>query len=248
MNKFFTRLDLRRLHNEEWFNFFTEYKGFVLYITAAVLGIQQLFANFIELMQKADAALEQIRKSKVTDDIVQLDARRDNAFRMLKSALRYGLSSTDPNQLAAAKKLEPVFKHYGNLAAKSYDDETAGIVNFIQDLRGSYASYVEILEWEGMIAALELANNEFEAAILLRNAESADRPAYKMLDLRTKINRCYLDMIEKIEAKILLNGDEDIAEFVKNLNSNIERYKQTLARRKPASRVYDEQTEEDSTI
>lgn len=248
MKRIFLRLDLNRLHNEEWFNFFIEYKGFVLFVTAAVLGIDTLFTKFLQLLQKVEEALEQIRKSPITDDLAMLDHRRDNAFRMLKTALKFGMSSPDAEQKNAAKKLESVFKHYGNLALKSYDDETAGIINFIQDLRGEYAPYVQILNWTPMINDLEFANNAFETAMMQRTAQSANRPDFKMAGLRRDINRCYLDMLENMEAQVLLHGGDDIEEFAKTLNANIERYKNTLARRKPVNKDTETKDEEDSTI
>jgi hypothetical protein len=65
-----------------------------------------------------------------------------------------------------------------------------------------------------------------------------------VLDLRRKIDRCYLDIIERIEAQILLQGDETFATFVKTLNTNIDRYLAVLNRRGGKKKGEKEEEEE----
>jgi hypothetical protein len=243
MNRLFLRINLTHLHNEEWFNFFVEFKGFVTQATAILLGVEELFARFLVLIQNVDDALEQIRKSVVTDDIARLDERRDSALRMLRAAWKYGMSSLDPTKRGAAEKLEIVFNRYGNLAEKSHNDETASVLNFIQELRGPFASYIATLDLAVIINELEIANNDFEAAILRRNTEAAGRKTYNMYELRRETNRCYSAMLERMEAQALLEGSARFDEFAKTLNANVQRYKNTLARRKTGGREITETKE-----
>ena len=55
----------------------------------------------------------------------------------------------------------------------------------------------------------------------------------------------YLDMLERMEAQILLEGETQFADFVKTLNANIERYKNTLARRKANNKDDNATSEQD---
>ncbi|MDR2468964.1 MAG: DUF6261 family protein, partial [Tannerella sp.] len=97
----------------------------------------------------------------------------------------------------------------------------------LDELRGKYASDVEMLNLTDMVNKLEDANNAFEATILQRNAEVSERPDMKLLEIRHETNRCYLDILERIEAQALLEGDERFAGFIRTLNTNIERYKRS---------------------
>lgn len=225
MKKRFLRFTLRQMRNEEWFNFFLEFKTFVIQNTPQALGIEALFSLFLTQLQQADEALEQIRKSPLTVDIRRFDALRDSAFRSLKAAWKYGLADPDPYQHEAAERLGIVFHHFGNLASKPYNEATAGILNFIQELRGKYAPDVQTLTLTGLVDKLEEANNAFETMVLQRNAEAAERPALNMLQLRHDTDRCYCDMLERIEAQALMEGPDRFDDFIRTLNANIERYK-----------------------
>jgi hypothetical protein len=227
------RIKLNRLRNEEWFNFFTEFKKFVTQATPEALDIEALFTVFVTLYTQADALLEVLRKSSYTSEIVHLDSVRDCTYRGLFEAVQSALHHYSEIYLTAAEKIKPVFDHYGNLSEKSYNEETSGIYNLLKELRGTYAPQVATLALEGWVDELERNNQAFEAAILARNAEKATKTAdVSLLDIRRKASRCYLDILERLEAQILLHGEAKYSDFVKTLNANIERYANVLSRRK----------------
>jgi hypothetical protein len=225
------RIKLNRLRNEEWFNFFTEFKTFVEQTSPQKLNVEELFAVFLTLYGQADETLEKIAKSAYTSVMVRLDEARDSTFRGLDEAVKSAAHHYDPLRRQAAETLEPLFAHYGNLAAKPYNEETSGIHNFIQELRGKYAEAVARLDLTGWVDELERNNNDFESAVLERNQETAGQSDLRMLDIRRQTDRCYLDIVERIEAQILLMGDTAFAAFVKTLNANIDRYISLIKRR-----------------
>jgi hypothetical protein len=226
-----TRIKLNRLRNEEWYNYFTEFKTFVEQTTPEVLDIEALFVVFMTFYGKADETLEQIRKSNYTSEIVQLDALRDNTWTGLSETVKSALHHYNESKRAAAKRLAILFDHYGNIAVKTYNEETASIYNFLQDIRGKYAAEIVTLDLTGWLNELERANNEFETAVLERNREYAGKTDLSMLEIRRQTGRAYLDIVERIEALCLIYGDDRFAPFIKILNANIERYKTAINRR-----------------
>ena len=226
-----TRIKLNRLRNEEWFNFFTEFKTFVEEAYPEVLDVEALFVVFMTLYGMADDALEQIRKSNYTSAIVQLDGLRDNAFLGLSETVHSYLRHFDEGKRTAADRLVMLFEHYGNIANKPYNEETASIYNFLQDIRGKYADEVATLDLASWLNELERTNTEFEKAVLDRNREYAGKTDLNMLDIRRRTGRAYLDIVERIEALSLIQGDEKFAPFIRTLNANIERYKNAVSRR-----------------
>ena len=220
------RVKLNRLRNEEWFNFFTEFKTFVEATTPEALDIEALFAVFINLYIKADEALELIRKSSFTDLIVEKDRERDNAYRGLSESVHTATRHYDPDKRAAAERLIVLFDHYGNIADRSYNEETAAIYNFLQDLNGKYVNEVLALDLAGWAEELDRTNREFEQAILDRKDSDLN-----MLNIRKQTDRNYLDIIERIEALCLVNGESAYADFIHMLNADIERYITSINRR-----------------
>jgi hypothetical protein len=201
------RFHLHRLRNEEWFNFFIEFKIFVEEASPGTLNIVELYAVFLVLFTDVDTALEKLLKSGYTATIVLLDGQRDDVFRGLAAAVDSAAHHFDPVMREAAEALKPLWDHYGNLAVRPFNEETAALINFMQELRGKFAPAVQTLGLTGWVDELERCNNAFEAAVLDRNRESAEKPDLQVLDLRRKINRCYLNMVERIEAQILLQGE-----------------------------------------
>jgi hypothetical protein len=225
-----TRLKLIKLRNEEWFNFFTEFKTFVEETTPEVLDIEALFAVFLNFYKMADDTLEQIRKSNYTFTIVQMDGLRDDVFQGLNETVRSALHHFNEKKRTAAETLVTLFDHYGNLANRPYNEESAAIYNFLQDIR-KYADEVTALDLNGWLNELERSNNEFVKTVLDRNREYAGRTDLNMLEVRRQAGRAYLDILERIEALCLIQGDEKFAPFIKTLNANIERYKTAIMRR-----------------
>jgi hypothetical protein len=236
------------LRNEEWFNFFTEFKTFVEEHHPEVLDIEALFIAFISFYGMADEALEQIQKSSYTSAIVQLDAVRDNAFMGVSDTVRTALRHFDAAKRTAAERLLILFDHYGDVANKPYNEETASIYKFLQDIRTKYPDEIVTLDLIGWLNELERSNTDFENAILDRNREYAGRTDLNMLNVRRQTGRAYLDIVERIEALALIQGDEKFAPFINTLNANIERYKIAVNRRRATNSTQPESESESVSV
>jgi hypothetical protein len=124
----FRRFRIDDWKNEEWFQFHTEFKTLAEPYSPATLNIDALYATFLTLYANADAALEIIRKSATTEQLAEADHARDVVFRGFSDSVKAGLSHFNPAKREAARRLEIVINHYGNIARKSYDKETAAIL------------------------------------------------------------------------------------------------------------------------
>lgn len=250
MNKI-KRIHLSSLRNEECFNFFTEFKRFVEEASPEALNIVKAFAVFLGIYEMLDEIIETIRKSSITKQISELDKQRDNTFTGLILTIRSFAHHFDSAKREAAASLEPLISHFGNLAIKPYNEETAGIQNFLQEFRENYSNAIAILELATWLDELERNNIAFEEAVIDRNREGASKSELKLLEVRRKINRSYLDIIERIEALMLIEDDEEkpknetYTSFVKTLNTNIKRYLDAMAQRKGRSDAKKEEEDDD---
>ena len=116
MKKIIRKINLVILRNEEWASFFRDFKQFVENTTAKVLKIERLFNLFLPLYALADDLIEQIRKSKITVRIADLDKLRDNTFHGLIYVIKSYRYHFDTIKAAAAKSLETIIDHYKDLA------------------------------------------------------------------------------------------------------------------------------------
>ena len=248
MKKIIRKINLVILRNEEWASFFRDFKQFVENTTAKVLKIERLFNLFLPLYALADDLIEQIRKSKITVRIADLDKLRDNTFHGLIYVIKSYRYHFDTIKTAAAKSLETIIDHYKDLADRPYEEESAGIQSFLQEIRTNYKNEVEILELTPWLEELERNNEEFKKAMLERTYEAVDKPEIKILDVRKDTDKCYKKIIEHIEAYVILKEEEaeedgankeaieeelkPFRDFVKVLNANIKYYLDTIAQRK----------------
>ena len=229
------RFRVESLRNEEWFQFYTEFKSLVEQYGSSALNIDTLFSVFASLYANADEALEVIRKSATTEQIEEADVVRDGTLRGFTDAVKSSKNHFDTEKRDAARKVQIVIDQYGNIARKAYDNETASIHNFLQEMRGNCSTDIAKLGLNEWIDELDNNNQTFSRLMDNRYTEGAGKTYLRMVDVREKTDRCYRDMIDRIDAIMLINGDEGYAPFVNELNVRVVRFENMLSARKGRS-------------
>ncbi|MDR2009000.1 MAG: DUF6261 family protein [Bacteroidales bacterium] len=225
------KIRLSSLRNEEWFQFFTEFKTLIEEQPLENMSITEQYPKFLSLYGDADNTLEQIRKSQYTAEIARADVERDTTFSGFRDIVKGMQSHFDPAKRKAAANLMIVFSQYGNISKKSYSEETASIHNFLQEMRNKFASDIETLGLQEWVDMLDQNNQEFSSLMLQRNEETSQKTSLRMKDLRTEIENCYVEMIKCMEAVTILQSDHTLTEIINKLNANLTRYSNTLAQR-----------------
>ncbi|MDR1153563.1 MAG: DUF6261 family protein [Bacteroidales bacterium] len=228
-------LNFYRLRNEEWFQLFTEFRDLVLKYSPGALNIAELWATFLLLYADADTALEIIRKSADTALMIEADHVRDHTFRGFADAVKSARNHFDPARRAAADRLTVLFDHFGNLARKAPNEETAGIYNLLQELDSGTPGAplpVDVLGLRDWAARLAADNAAYEALVKDRNAEVAQRSKLRMKEVRHELQETYYRMTARVEATMTLNGDvPPFTDFANEWNAFLKRYADVLAQR-----------------
>ena len=228
-------LNFYKLRNEEWFQLFTEFRDLVLKYNPTALNITELWATFLSLYADADTALEIIRKSVDTGLMVEADHVRDHTFRGFVDAVKSARNHFDPAKRAAADRLTILFDHFGNLARKAPNEETAGIYNLLQELDSGTAGTplpVDILGLRDWAVRLAADNEAYEALVKDRNTEVASRSKLRMKEVRRELQEVYYKITARIEATITLNGEASpFTDFTNEWNAFLKRYADVLAQR-----------------
>ena len=225
------RFRIENLRNEEWFQFYTEFKTIVEQYTPQALDIEQLFTQFVALYDNVDEALEVIRKSASTEQLADADAGRDSVFRGFADAVKSAGNHFDSDKRDAAKRLQIIFDQFGNLARKPYDEETASIYNFLQEINAK-ATDVNLLGLADWSNRLDADNKAFDALLKDRYDESTSKTTLRMKEVRIETDRCYRDILDRIDALIIVKGESAYTSFVKDMSVRVERFENVLAQRK----------------
>jgi len=226
------KLDSTHLRNEEHFQFHFEFKHLMEKFEPSEFDIGNEFSKYREYFQMEETAIEPIKKSAITDNLIRFGKERNSIFRGLNYMVKASMHHYDGSIKKVAERLSVVLKHYGNIAAKPNNERTASITNLISDLRNSYAEDVEKAGISHWVYALEEQNQAFETLMRERFSDDAKKSTLKMKEVRVQIDKQYSSIIEKINALTIINGSGTYAEFVRELNTRIEKYQILLAQRK----------------
>lgn len=223
---------LTRLHNEEHFQFHLSFKNLVVLLSAIALKIEMQFNTFVRQLAREQDALDKIAKSSITDELTDADNDRDEIFRGFCDAVKSALNHYRLEVRQAAGRLQIVVDSYGNLATKPYDAETGGIISFTADLQGTYAADVATVGLTEWVIELNAKNMAFDTLKNNRYTEEASKTQLRMKEERTKTDAAYRAIVERINALMLIEGDENYSTFVNELNKRIESYNNTVSIRR----------------
>ena len=225
------KIDLKTLRNAEHLQFQSDFKAEVEKKTATALGIEPQFTNYLLKFKEEGEAHVYIGKSSQTDLLAESDEYRDRVFRGLCYTGWAALNHFKPEKAEAARKLNIVFDTYGNITVEAYDEETAKINSFVKELRDNHANDIDLLALNEWVDELQTANNKFVDIKNERYTEESSKTSLRMKKVRTEIDAQYKEMVNRINAQILLNGDTNYKDFVIALNQRIENAKLVLAKR-----------------
>ena len=219
------RFKISSLRHNAWFQFFTDFKALVETNNPQTLNIEQLFAVFLSLYADADEAMKFISKSAISEELNEADQLRDTSFRGFSNAVKSFYGHFDKDKSSAAKRIGVVLDSYGNLSRKPLNEETSGIYNLTQEMRGKYAPDVALLGLSDWVDKMDSDNKAYENLARSRDSEAAERSALRMKEVRSEADRNYLSILERIDALMLINGEAAHLPFVKEQHALVNRYR-----------------------
>ncbi|MDR0682946.1 MAG: DUF6261 family protein [Dysgonamonadaceae bacterium] len=226
------KIDLKSLRNEAHYQFFVALIALIVKFPLIAGKLGNLFELLQRLFAKEDEVVDYIRKSDYSAKIAVADERLDNAVIGFGETVRGALYHFRQEVAEAALSLKNLMKTYGNIIRKNYDEELAAVTNLLQELDGAYASKVGLIsglsEW---IAEIRAASEEVAALLALRNTEKAAKPQERMVNVRREIDPVYRDVIAKVEAFMLVEGETEYVPFIRELNELIDRFSKIRSRK-----------------
>lgn len=230
MNKpLITRFRYENLRNETHVEYNQTYTGVIVRHDPEALRIKPQFDKYRGLLTVEVNSLDIIRKSEYTTEIAAQNNLRNSIFRGLSDAVKSGLNHFDDDKRIASKRLSVALARYGNIAMKTLDEATAAIDDLIRELNAGHAEDVALLTLGDWLVQLNLANTRFKELMEERYAEAAQRPKAKMKESRTNVDKALREMLDQVEALVLVDGIEAYETLITELNVVSDRYKNQLA-------------------
>jgi len=190
-----------------------------------------LYENYIKSYENEQEALNFIRKSELTAKISEQDSVRDAIFRGLSDAIKSYRNHFEAEKRVAANKLWSILLHYGNIAKKTLDDQTAAVSDILREFKKpELANAIDFLKLNEWIVKLEEENNKFRDLMTERYNEPIGKTTYRMSTARVETDKYYRAMTMLFNSRIIAGEKKtDFKNFIKELNAVIKRFKDILA-------------------
>ena len=233
-----TRVPFTQMRNNEHFQAQTEIKKLIEEFDADRLKINPLFSDvYVPRYHAEDVALIKISKNSITELRSDADRTRDFTFRGTADTVNSCLYHFNPEIQEAARRVKIVFNTFGNVAQLPLSEETSAIYNLVQELFENHSvniAKIGIVTW---LNKLKADNEAYEALAKVSYEEDAAKTELKAKTTRIEVDKALRQIIERIEALIVIEGEADYAEFVRRLNLQLDKYVNTIAQRKGAAKA-----------
>jgi polyhydroxyalkanoate synthesis regulator phasin len=229
MRRLFIRFQYTELRNEVHVEYNETADGIVVKHNPQTLGILPQHSAFKTSLNLEVGVLDIINKSGYTGEISAQDSVRDSIFRGFDDAVKSAENHFNADKRKAAERIRVVLDHYGNIAAKSFDQETAAIDDLERELNDNYAADIQLLGLTDWLTQLDAENQKFKTLMSERYAETAKRPSTRMKAARSETDKALRALLDMVEALAAVNGADAYLPFINELNAVSERYKNQLA-------------------
>lgn len=241
-----------RYRNSEFLQYM---KDVLELVNAQDVDVLQLTAQrdaLATVTNQIDDLFQQEKSSGITQELINLDARRDRAFMGIKANLEAHSYHYDDRLQSAANSLLFNLNNYGtNIPRMNYQAETAVIDSMISDWETetdliSAVTTVGLTNW---VAELKTANQAFNQRYLARVSESAANPATSFTSIREVATNAYKSLTAHVQAHATLGSNAIHQELVNEFSVLAKQYNQTVGLRLNSSTETDEEAplDEEST-
>jgi hypothetical protein len=221
MKKIVTAL-LHYFRNEAHYEFMVVFSDLIHSFPPAMMVVLKLMQAFLDLFMLEDRLVNLMHKSDYTKKIAEEDHRVDRAITGMRSLIAAALHHFDPAVVDAAQSLYNRFAAFGNMAQKTYEEETADVHLLIRDLQSAdYADKVTVVGLAPWLTELRAAETAFETLLAQRNTETAEKPQERLKDVRREIDKVYHQMTDRINAAATMDNADTYTQFINELNAKI---------------------------
>ena len=200
------------------------------------VGLKEAANKFTAAVDEFDDVLEKAKSLPSTKEATKKDEERDKAWAVMRAYVR--VSKGHPNAEIAdfALKAEEVFLRYGDMMPLAHQEETARIHNLIQDLKVLDTTKMNQAGFTPFLTDLEQKATAYITISDTQSSEHGRRMVGVIKQKRTEADAAYRQLVETVNALIIVNGETAYKEFALDLNGRIDQNKAMLANRRTVAK------------
>lgn len=229
-------IDISKLRNSEFLQFSKDVLGIVSLNNPTTLQVKTQYDDFENITSTIESLFKSERGSIITNEIADLDARRDTAITGINTFIQALTYHFDEPTRKNAELLTKQLGNYGSgIAKENYQSETAIITSILNDwtTKPDLAAAITALNLTNWKTELENANSEFNTKYLARTQELGAASLDTIKQKRLEAANIYYKLRDFINSYYTLNdGAAPYGKTVNELNALIDQYNVLLAGRK----------------
>lgn len=222
------------LRNNEFLGYGNDVIKIIVGADPVALGLSVAFDPFKTEWENLSNYFALERASLLSDDLVNLDKRRDNALMGIKLVAEGYEKHFESAKKDAGERILATMEKYGksiqnlNLLA-----ETETVRNLVQDFEENLPVknalvLIGLTDW---VVELKNSNNEFNEVYLQRNEESSQKPDASFVEMRKPALEIYRKLIKRIDAKNELDPSAALTTLIALLEELILKYNLLVSNR-----------------
>jgi hypothetical protein len=243
MKQFIKRIRFEKIRNNLHFEFFSSILLLLQTSGAGISFLASLINKLVAALAEEDAALDIMQRYEHTASIEENDKLRDNVFFSMREIIRATRKHFTPEKSAAAQRLDLIFEAYKTAPHMALPAASAALHNLLQQLALA-SDDVELLGLTEYVEKMNEANEQVRTLMAKRETEVAFRAEHRVKEARKVVDVIYTEIVSKLEASAVLEGEAVYDELFREINARVEEYQTILNREKSArKRNADSKTE-----
>lgn len=219
-------VDLRSFDNNEHFQFMTGFDKLISTHKSVLTGAEVTFGIFKNTLMAEDLAMRIEQGSSAAQTLDRLDRQRDKTWNAINMRIKATLLSPIKEEAESAQFLQHIIQLYGDVCSLTYSEQSTAIENMTNDLAlpviTVHTDKIGITHW---VYELKTQNRLFTDTFDAINSEFARRESNDVKAVRTLIDPVYQQLVERINASIILEfAQPEVMDFANRLNDKIKYY------------------------
>lgn len=191
-------------------------------------GGEHLFEAFDLAVQAEDAANRVLRKSALTAELVRLNVEREKLYAGFYYYYQSCATHYDEKVRESAAWLAPIVKNIATIHNTSNEKRTVKIGKVSRLVRRN-SEVTAKLSLTGWLDALDRANAAYDSLRTERFNQASPKGSGNVLRTRVATDKAYKAIVKRVNALIVIEGEEKYADFTRRLNLYIEEERQSIA-------------------
>ncbi|MDR0603457.1 MAG: DUF6261 family protein [Bacteroidales bacterium] len=226
---------LPQLHNGESANFHHESLEQLEKSDPSILGVSEQILAYHSVCEGLDRAIDVYMSSDLSIESTRRDGIRVRAYSAFKAYVKVYLNDENEEIVEAAEHVIAIIRsmerEHGNPVSLGLVKGSTALLSLLRNLE-PYSADIERIGATARLKKLAEANQSFIDLQFERYTEKSEKPSGDVKAARAEADAIYKDIVNRINAQILLTPNEAFTPYVKTQNAIIDRYRLIVAQRK----------------